>query len=219
MQSRPTFDELCSTIDGAAPGFKQLDSKITGYRFLYSGRSTFERNNGLMIAGLNPGNEADMSDRFFTNDGRNAYLTETWRGPNFQPQMLAFMYGLFSEFGTPEPDIERAYDETLVSNWIPFRSARFNTLPEKVKHDLGTFASKLWTAALPQAKVRAIVCCGEEAYRGFASVRATSEELGRLTLVRITHASSAHWNLASNLAHAVRVLREAGFLLEPPSPA
>jgi hypothetical protein len=211
MQQKLSLDDLCSNIAAALPALKQLDERITGYRFLYSGRATFECNNGLMIAGINPGNESDSSDRFFTTDGRNAYLTETWRGPRFQPEMLAFMYGLFSELGTSEPDIPRAFDETLMSNLIPFRSARFGPLSADVKRHLRGFAKDLWAAALPQTNVRAIICCGEETYDGFASVRASSDALRGLTLVRITHAASKHWDLTSNLGHAVRVLRNASF--------
>jgi len=214
MPNQPsTFDAICATIADAAKTVKGRDPAITGYRFLYSARETFTKNNGLMLAGLNPGNEADLSDRNYASDGRNAYRTEAWTGKRFQPEMVRFMTELFGELDVTQQDLEKCFDQTLTSNWIPFRAGRFSKLCPETQAELRRFATQLWTWALPETGVRAIICCGQECYDGFAAVRRSDDRFSDLTLAQITHASSASWDLESNLRRAIGILENAAFTL------
>jgi|GEM_PF-5328781 len=202
-------------ISAETEAFRRDDPNISGYRFLYSSKESFSVNCGLMLAGINPGHEDDMSDRGFTADGRNAYRTEAWKGPKFQPQMVHFMRALFRDLRVPDVEFEKYFDSTLTSNLTPFRSRRFKNLSPESQQRAITFGVTLWSTVLPDLGIRAIICCGDDCYNGFKEVRRRVPDLNDLTLVQITHASSAHWNLDNNLRHAKGVLDNAKFLLSP----
>src|ERR1700676_30061 len=110
---------------------KHVNPAVLGCRFLYSPEETLTTNNGLLLAGMNPGIEANMSDRPYPADGRNAYLTEDWGLSPFRPRMVSFMTGLFEKFGLE--DVETAFNQPLTSTFLPFRTARFADLGREGK--------------------------------------------------------------------------------------
>ena len=154
---------------------------------------------------MNPGREIDMRDRPYPEDDRNAYLTEDWGTSPFRPRMVAFMTGLFREFGLE--DTELAFNQTLTSNFLPFRTARFADLRDERKH-AREYGAWLWSEILPLVSVRAIICCGEPSWNGFWKVcyRLRLE----IPVIQLTHASSGSWR-SWEFDYTVKQLKDADF--------
>ena len=207
------FDAVCERIALGAAQIRRIDDNITGWRFLYTARETLTENNGLMVAGINPGGEADMSDRGFSADGKNAYRTEKWDGPKYQREMVEFLNEVYKFLGVSENGLESAFDRTLATNFVPFRSAQFSTLSPETQALARHFARALWTDVLPLTNVRAILCCGQETYDGFKEVRSRCDTGRDLQLVPMVHASSQAWNRKQSVQWATAALSRTGFTL------
>jgi hypothetical protein len=156
----------CSELKGLSHG-------VTGCRFLYSPRSTFTDNNKLLIAGMNPGREADMDDRAYPRQDCNAYLWEEWTRPNgYQKRVCDFVRRLALAVG--ESDWQQFFNNTVTSNFLPFRSESDAALG-RARQRAKEFAHNLWLQLIPQLGIRTVVCFGGPARKGFAPVL---DELG-----------------------------------------
>jgi hypothetical protein len=181
--------------------------KILGCRFLYSSHRTFQRNTGLLIAGINPGKEKDMRDRAYPEGNINAYLSDDeWSGSPFRSRMVDLMRGIYAHYGILDTD--GAINATLTSNLVPFRTHRFNLRGATREQALG-FSKDLWARALPLCGIRAVLCTGEVSYRGFLQV---AKRPGIALLVSgVPHASHSSWR-DSYLNDVIARFDENGFV-------
>lgn len=127
---------------------------------------------GTMIIGLNPGGESHSEDTHFESENSNAYYTGVWTS-NGSPTAVQTQVRLLHEL------LGLSQDETFAAQYIPFRSASFESLQNKTEA-LG-FAYKLWSELMPNVAARRIVCMGNTVFwqivklldaKHFGSVRA-----------------------------------------------
>lgn len=163
-----TIDEIWTEITSKCTELKSTSKGILGCRFLYSPCITFTTNNGLLIAGMNPGKEADMDDRAYPKKQRNAYLWETWAGNgDYQKRVCNFAQRLAGELSIR--DWHAFFNNTLTSNFLPFRSASDAELGS-ARRPAKAFARHMWSKLLVQLQIRTIVAFGGPAERGFNGV-------------------------------------------------
>jgi hypothetical protein len=184
------FEDIWAEIVRETALLKTLSPGVDGCRFLYSSRDTFDRNTGLLIAGINPGREEDMRDRSFAENGRNAYLGETWSRSPYQLRIKALMEAIYRHFGVAEADLEAAINQTLTANFMPFRSNRSSDIRGEAGRLARSYSTDLWCRILPKARVRAVVCSGDLAFRGFSKV---CSKVGLPVPSLLPHASTSDW--------------------------
>lgn len=166
---------------------KGLSRGVLGCRFLYSPQSTFTKNNGLLIAGMNPGKEADMDDRAYPRKDCNAYLWETWTGGGaYQRRVCNFVERLARALG--QSDWQGFFNNTVTSNFLPFRSESYEALGS-ARRPAKEFAHDLWLQLIPQLGVRMVVCFGTPAKKGFARVLAQLDIANQPELLPLQHSA------------------------------
>jgi len=164
-----SLEDVWKSITVECFELKGLEPGVLGCRFLYSPPSTFTKNNNqLLIAGMNPGKEADMDDRAYPRKDCNAYLWETWtRNRNYQDRVCNFVKRLALALG--ESDWQQFFNNTVTSNFLPFRSESDAALGQ-ARRRARIFAQKLWLRLIPQLGIRTVVCFGGPAREGFTPV-------------------------------------------------
>src|ERR1035437_1838953 len=139
---RVSLDDAWKKITLKYSELKKLSPGVLGCRFLYSPRSTFTTNNGLLIAGMNPGREADMDDRAYPRKDCNAYLWEEWtRSGGYQDRVRNFVERLARALG--QSDWQEFFNNTVTSNFLPFRSESYPALGSALR-PAKAFAHELW---------------------------------------------------------------------------
>ena len=200
----PLMRELWDEILAETRALQREAPDVLGARFLYSPQSTLEQNNGLLVVGMNPGREEDMTDRPYPPDGKNAFLTERWTGSSYQSTVVEFL-----EFIAFELDLgvgEEPFQNTLMSNYLPFRTRSYDALSAGVRARAERFADALWRRILRAANIRAIVAMGAPASAAF-------RRLAAVPVVSLTHPSRP-WlreELYRRVEPAIATLRSAGF--------
>jgi len=144
-----------------------------GWRFLYTPKDTLMYPNGLMFLGLNPGGHGSAENTVESVENGNAYRVEYWKDQSkkllnpLQKQVQAF-FDLLAQSRLGERashDSKRLMDETLTSNFCPFRSpswAKFR--PKEARDAAVAFSTDLWTEIIPKIKPRLILCMGSTQY-------------------------------------------------------
>jgi hypothetical protein len=196
VTGRDEVETLWAEISAEAKRLGALDDGIRGCRFLYSARSTFTKNTGILIAGINPGGQVDMRDRPYPEDGINSYLSEDWGRSPYQGRMVRFMRNLYGHYGIADPD--EAINSTLTSNFSPFRSPQWNAISSDVRRQARTFSTNLWKRILPLSGVRVVISGGDVATDGFSKV---CYDLGMPLPIGIPHAS--RFDIDSHLARVI----------------
>ncbi len=166
--STVSLNDVWKSITVECSELKGLSRGVIGCRFLYSPPSTFTNNNQLLIAGMNPGREVDMSDRAYPRKDCNAYLWETWtRNRDYQDRVCNFVKRLTLALG--ESNWQQFFNNTVTSNFLPFRSESDAALGQ-ARQPARIFAQKLWLRLIPQLGIRTVVCFGGPARDGFTPV-------------------------------------------------
>jgi hypothetical protein len=164
------LDVQIAKIDREYIKIKELGCAY-GWRFLYTPANTLMRPNGLMFLGLNPGGCGSSVVR--TVEEGNAYRVEYWKNepkklPNsLQNQVRAFFQLLAqSQLGErASHDCKRLMDETLTSNFCPFRSPSWTEFrPKKARVAAIDFSIMLWAEIIPEVRPRVIFCMGATQY-------------------------------------------------------
>lgn len=201
-----TLENVWEKILTKCSELKEVSSGVLGCRFLYSPKATFLSSNGLLIAGMNPGKERDMSDRPYPARDHNAYLWETWAGSaDYQSRVRDFVQRLAIEAG--EPDWKAFFDRTLTSNFLPFRSESDSTLG-MARRSAKAFSHGLWSELLPHLGVRMVVAFGSPAGAGFARVISNMPESQRPSLLRLQH-SRCGYATDEEITRAKQMFEEA----------
>lgn len=174
-----------------------------GWRFLYSPASTLSENTGLMFVGLNPGG-AHFEAPVPSVEAGNAYRVERW-GSRSQPNGLQVQVRLLYENLADRLNqaVEVLMDETLATNFCPFRSPSWDKLPKTAESVM--FSKRLWSSAFEHISPRVIVCLtgtpfdhfeGVLRQKGFAR---TDSQKKRIGWGNVTYASSEYESKGDNL--------------------
>lgn len=166
-----SLERLSATIDAK---HRELGYKC-GWRFLYTTAATLACSNGLLFLGLNPG--GDGREGYPANvcnalDHGNAYYTEkNWdaKGENALQKQVKLFFELLakSPLGKNRSSTQ-LMDETLTSNFCPFRSPSWKVLPRR--EEAVSFSTQFWTELLPQTKPRVILCMAGMTYSSIGSL-------------------------------------------------
>lgn len=139
------FDEKCEEIK-AKYGELNLDPEFDlGWTFLMSSRKTLSPKTKIAFITLNPGG-GEKEKPVHSCDGA-AYLYERWNKDGkspFQVQIQKLFEGLHERIGK-QPyvnDYKDLMNNTLCSQYIPFRSKDYASLPEKKLSK--KFSDTLW---------------------------------------------------------------------------
>ena len=138
-----------------------------GWRFLYTAVDTLERPARLIFLGLNPSLPEGEEAAIVSNVQRgNAFRVEQWGpyGTLLQKQVKMFFQFLATRL---EQDRDQFMDTTLTLNFCPFRSPRWQDLPQMaqaVEFSTGLFR-RICEFSHPSKYPSAIVCMGVDTYR------------------------------------------------------
>jgi hypothetical protein len=199
-------DELWRRIAAETQMLRGMTTEILGYRFLYSPRKTLTENNGLLVAGMNPGVEPDISDRAFGPD-TTKFTAETWPEPMYHPEEMRYLRWLFGEFRSGD----EAFDGTLMSNYLPFRMRDYKNIDADAMARAREFADKLWTDILAVSHVRAIIAFGLPTQDAFAKLIVQSQR--KIQMLRLPDPSRP--SADGYREEGLRLLLDAGF--RPPA--
>ncbi len=159
------FDQCVKRINDA---YIQLGYTL-GVRFLFSSKATLHPSTKLIVVGINPGGSCSLTPTFSYEEGNGFRTRQQEFGSKIYPaEMCRFFEELAIVLGR-RSDWHAFMDEALVSNFCPFRSASWNTLPRKKEAE--QFSYRFWTHLCnAHLQPRAIVCVGVDAYTAFKQV-------------------------------------------------
>lgn len=153
------FYECKALIERAYKSNKNLKF---GWRFLYGPKSTLKTNNGMLILGLNPGGSEFQI--IASVESGNAYLREIEEWPT---QLQNQMRLLFEQI---DKNNWRSFlNKTLTSNFIPFRSPDFQSLPDK--NYCLNFSENLWGKILQEIILKTIICIGNGKFSSYRLIK------------------------------------------------
>ncbi len=161
----PAFDGAVADI---ASAYDRLGLQL-GWRFLYGPPSSLLCPNGVMLVGINPGET--FSVRASVEPG-NAYLVEHWSrdGTNLQAQVLQ-LFEVFARYIGRGRSGRELLDETLTTNFCPFRSPTWAQLSRK--REAVNFSRQFWANLVPRINARLIISMGRLPFRQFQRVLTT----------------------------------------------
>ena len=159
--TNPLFQTLVSEIEAE---YTRLGHTL-GWRFLNVSRSVLDRPTRIALITMNPAGDHIPEDHPPASCEHGAsYIVERWGGAapgqsTLQVQVQRLFGALSTAMGyagTPSQLLE----ESLVSQFVPFRSPSFALLPEM--DESLRFARSIWSRVLPIASPRLIVCLGRD---------------------------------------------------------
>lgn len=133
-----------------------------GWEFLYTPAITLGCPNGFLLLGINPGGDS-FGITESVEEG-NAYLVQQWSpdGTRLQNQVKAFFDVLAGTFVGGPGQGTALLNETLTTNFCPFRSPTWRQLPRQAEAIV--FSSNLWNQLLSEITPRVILCMGATPY-------------------------------------------------------
>lgn len=113
-----------------------------GWRFLNTPKSTFSSKTRMVFMGLNPGGDSFYPPAPSVERG-NAFRVEKWpgNGPSHQREVQNLFHKIAIASAYPGGGTA-LMDETLTSNFCPFRSPSWDALPKKI--EAIQFSNQLW---------------------------------------------------------------------------
>jgi hypothetical protein len=159
-------EDLFATLVGRIEtAYERLGHQL-GWRFLYSPARTLDPETGLATVGANPGGSRYQPPSRSVEEG-NAYRTESWpgggvKGLNPLQSQIGLLYeALAAQLSWTSPD--RLMDDTLASNFCPFRSPSWDRLAKRTESI--AFSRDLWKDILGFVTPSVIVCLGDRPTR------------------------------------------------------
>jgi hypothetical protein len=159
-------EELFATLVGRIEtAYKRLGHQL-GWRFLYSPARTLDSETRLATVGANPGGQSYEPPSPSVEEG-NAYRTESWPGGGvsglnpLQSQIGLLYEALAVRLSRTSPN--RLMDDTLASNFCPFRSPSWDRLA--ARNESIAFSRDLWKDILGFVTPSAIICLGDRPTR------------------------------------------------------
>ncbi len=161
------MDIFAEAVNRIEHGYEDFGHQL-GWRFLYSPASTLSENTKLMFSGINPGG-AHYGYPVPSVEEGNAYRVERW-GSHGQPNGLQVQVRLLYEnlADRLNQPVEVLMDETLATNFCPFRSPSWDTLPKRTESVM--FSKRLWSSAFEHISPRIIICLTSTPFDHFGEV-------------------------------------------------
>ncbi len=161
------MDIFAEAVNRIEHGYEDFGHQL-GWRFLYSPASTLSENTKLMFSGINPGG-AHYGYPVPSVEEGNAYRVERW-GSHGQPNGLQVQVRLLYEnlADRLNQPVEVLMDETLATNFCPFRSPSWDRLPKKAESVM--FSKRLWSSAFEHISPRVIICLTSTPFDHFEEV-------------------------------------------------
>jgi len=158
------FDSAVAEIEAA---YSRLNTGL-GWQFLYTPAATISCPTGVMLVGINPG--GDEFSIGASIEAGNAYLVESWSGNGavLQSQVRELFGVLHNTGAVPGISPREALDQTLTTNYCPFRSPRWSELPRR--EEAVAFSNRFWARLLPQISPRLVLCMGGKPYEMFSAL-------------------------------------------------
>lgn len=163
------LSDECGLMCRAERSVAPKPDEVPNFRLLYSSVETFEKGNGLMILGINPGGNASHANVAhhrlpFQNRSYCAYLDDSWRGnnPGCAPLQLAVQQIARSLFGPENPQWEQVLRGAQSGNVIPFRSPTSKALHHGLRKPGLDIGRRMIFAATPVPRV--IITLAHEAW-------------------------------------------------------
>ena len=158
------FDECVRQIETA---YRDLGHGL-GWRFLNVSKNVINARVKVAFITINPGGAVVPSDHPDAScENGLSHLVESWDGmPPGQSTLQVQVQGLFRalaqglKFQRPFEDLMA---ESLISQFIPFRSPSISALPRKKEST--EFGRKLWSRILPVVSPTIVICLGREVQR------------------------------------------------------
>lgn len=161
VHSSTFFKECVSEIEVA---YTALDHRL-GWRFLNVSRNVLNTPVKVAFIAINPGGDSIPSDHPWKScEAGLSHLVERWDGalPG-QSELQLQVQGLFRMLADNlgfHGSFQELMAQSLVSQFIPFRSPTFAALPRQ-KESI-EFGRRLWGRILPVASPKLIVCLGRD---------------------------------------------------------
>ena len=130
-----------------------------GWRFLYSPAKTLSVNTRILFIGKNPGGSSYVSPIASVEEG-NAYRVERWGKHNAYNPLQGQVHKLFGVLSQKLGRVSATdlMDDTLTSNFCPFRSSGWSTLHRK--SESLSFSVNLWSWIFDHVSPTVIICNG-----------------------------------------------------------
>ncbi len=161
MPAARLFEELVLEIEQE---YSRLGHSL-GWRFLNVSRRILEAPVSIALVTINPaGNEIPTDHPAASCETGSSFLIEKWddyaigQAP-LQVQVQLLFKAIALEIGYCQ-GANSLLEESLISQFVPFRSPRFEVLPRKTESL--EFARSLWRRILPAVAPRLIVCLGRD---------------------------------------------------------
>jgi hypothetical protein len=135
--------KICKSIENK---HNELGHKL-GWRFINSSINTYIDNSGICILTLNPGGSKFEKSICALQNGKNAYLDESWNnqapGKDKLQVQIKFLFKEINKRLKKYESSEELMRNSLFAHFIPFRSQRFSKLHKK--NDSIEFSENLWS--------------------------------------------------------------------------
>ncbi len=161
------MDIFAEAVNRIEHGYEDFGHQL-GWRFLYSPASTLSENTKLMFSGINPGG-AHYGYPVPSVEEGNAYRIERW-GSHGQPNGLQAQVRLLYEDLAEKlhQPANALMDETLATNFCPFRSPSWDRLQKKRESVM--FSKRLWSSIFEHISPRVIICLTHTPFYHFEDV-------------------------------------------------
>jgi hypothetical protein len=155
-------DVFSEAVERIARAYEDLGHEL-GWRFLYSPAHTLSERTRMGFFGLNPGG-ASYGAPVASVEESNAYRVEGWGvdgGPNGLQRQVGLLYEVLS--AKTGLSAKALMDGTLASNFCPFRSASWRSLPKK--GESMAFSYGLWSYVFGYVRPSTMICLTDKPFR------------------------------------------------------
>lgn len=140
-----------------------------GWRFLYSPSCTLSSNVPIFFTGIHPGGELYETPKASVEEG-NAYRVEGWKDGHHDKlqQQVCLLYEKVAN-KLEKVNRDMLMDNSLVTNFCPFRSSEWKSLPNRKMSQ--EFSRKLWLNILRQIVHPSVfICLGNKTFDEFRNL-------------------------------------------------
>lgn len=136
-----------------------------GWRFLNVSKTVLNGPTRIALITINPAGDHIPEDHPSAScEQGSSYLVESWGSDaqgksTLQVQVQLLFSALAAEIGYMGPSAQ-LLEESLISQFVPFRSPRFALLPKQTESL--DFSRNLWSRILPIVSPRLVVCLGRD---------------------------------------------------------
>ncbi len=161
---RMFFKQCCDRIEKE---YSRLGHTL-GWRFLYGSKKNLNDQSEILYLGLNPGGTFDNHEHSREScENGCAFLSETWKDgklPGNSPlqRQVQQMFSDISDMISSEKKPSEILEESLLAQYIPFRSPNYKKLHNKKKSR--EFAKDLWVDIFAVINPRVVITMSDKTF-------------------------------------------------------